>query len=147
MAAGFRLKEILRSKGMTIKQLSEKSGVSLNTLYSITKRDSERIDPVIEVAIANALNIPVSALHDNEIQSFSSGAEFMEHWNKITEKKRDNPGGMYVTTKHSNGSWENDYIPTPQEKINEALQKLNEKGKTVAAERVEELTQIPAYKK
>ena len=47
MGYGIRIKEILRNKGLTIKQLSEMSGVPLNTLYSITKRDSKRIDSVI----------------------------------------------------------------------------------------------------
>lgn len=56
MGVGLRLKELLRQKNMTIKQLSELSGVSLNTLYSITKRDSEKIDPVLLDKIVSALN-------------------------------------------------------------------------------------------
>ena len=40
MGVGFRLKLALREKKMTIKELSEETGVSLNTLYSITKRDT-----------------------------------------------------------------------------------------------------------
>lgn len=55
MGVGIRIKRILRDKNMTIKQLSELSGVSLNTLYSITKRDSERVDEVILQHISAAL--------------------------------------------------------------------------------------------
>ena len=62
LGVGIKLKEILRDKGITIKQLSIDSGISLNTLYSITKRDSERVDPVILNSIAKALDVPVSAL-------------------------------------------------------------------------------------
>lgn len=62
MGVGLRLKELLRQKKMTIKQLSELSGVSLNTLYSITKRDSEKIDPVILDKIVTALNSPENTL-------------------------------------------------------------------------------------
>lgn len=40
MGFGIRLKEILKQKGMTIKELSIKTGIPLNTLYSITKRDT-----------------------------------------------------------------------------------------------------------
>lgn len=39
MGLGKNLKEILKQKNMTIKDLSEKTGISANTLYSITKRD------------------------------------------------------------------------------------------------------------
>ena len=57
MGAGVRLKEILRDRGLTIKQLSEMADVSINTLYSITKRDSENIDPVIFKRITTILGI------------------------------------------------------------------------------------------
>ena len=52
MGLGVNLKRILKDKNMTIKELSEKSGVSLNTLYSITKRDSSmsRYDIVNKIA-------------------------------------------------------------------------------------------------
>lgn len=63
MGVGIQLKMILRNKKMTIKQLSERTAVPLNTLYSITKRDSERVDPVILQAIAAALGVPTSALY------------------------------------------------------------------------------------
>lgn len=66
MGLGLRLKDILRSKGMTIKQLSEISGVSINTLYSITKRDSLRADPVIMQKIADALLVPAVVLYEDE---------------------------------------------------------------------------------
>lgn len=57
MGIGLRLKEILRNQKMTIKQLSEKADISINTLYSITKRDSENIDPVILQRIIDVLGI------------------------------------------------------------------------------------------
>ena len=62
MAMGIWLKETLREKGMTIKQLSELSGVSLNTLYSITKRDTERIDPAILRQIKKAIGLDKTEL-------------------------------------------------------------------------------------
>jgi len=59
LGAGIRLKTILREKKMTIKQLALLADVPLNTLYSITKRDSDRIDPVILLRISDALDVPV----------------------------------------------------------------------------------------
>lgn len=57
MGFGNRLKEILKKKGITIKQLSEMTNISVNTLYSITKRDTNMPDSEIIDKIANALEI------------------------------------------------------------------------------------------
>ena len=57
MGFGNRLKEILKEKDMTIKELAEKSGISINTLYSITKRDTQIPTPDIIRKIAIALGI------------------------------------------------------------------------------------------
>lgn len=62
MGFGLHLKEILRERGMTIKQLAEISGISVNTLYSITKRDSLRVDAVILKKIAQTLGLSVTEL-------------------------------------------------------------------------------------
>lgn len=59
MGVGVQMKNILRDKKMTIKQLSEKSGISVNTLYSITKRDSERVDRVVLQRIADVLEVHI----------------------------------------------------------------------------------------
>ena len=73
MGVGLRLKEILRAKSLTIKQLAEVSGVSINTLYSITKRDSERVDEDIIQRIAAALGVSVSDLLGQEKQEAQHG--------------------------------------------------------------------------
>lgn len=73
MGVGLRLKEILRAKSLTIKQLAEVSGVSINTLYSITKRDSERVDDVLIQRIAAALGVSVSDLLGQEKQEAQRG--------------------------------------------------------------------------
>lgn len=57
MGVGIRLKRVLREKKITIKELAEKAGVPVNTLYSITRRDSENVDPVLLEKIAVALDI------------------------------------------------------------------------------------------
>ena len=62
MGVGFRLKELLRDRNMTIKELAEQANVPANTLYSITRRDSERVDPIVLNRVANALEVDVCAL-------------------------------------------------------------------------------------
>lgn len=62
MGFGVRLKELLKQKGMTIKELSEKSGISINTLYSITKRDTQIPDNEIVKKIAEILQVDVNEL-------------------------------------------------------------------------------------
>lgn len=62
MGLGVRLKEILKNQGLTIKELSKLSGVSINTLYSITKRDNNMARYDIVKKIAKALDISVEEL-------------------------------------------------------------------------------------
>lgn len=57
MGVGLRLKIALRERKMTIKELSAESGISLNTLYSITKRDTENVDDVILNTISEMLGL------------------------------------------------------------------------------------------
>lgn len=72
------MKNILRDKKMTIKQLSEKSGISVNTLYSISKRDSERVDRIVLQRIADALGVHVMDLLGvgEELDAYKPKVEF-----------------------------------------------------------------------
>lgn len=69
MGFGKRLKEILKNKGITIKELSEMTGISINTLYSITKRDTLMPDIEIINKIVNALQIEKTELLTYEVVS------------------------------------------------------------------------------
>lgn len=62
MGTGSKIKAILKEQKKTIKQLSQESGVSLNTLYSITKRDSAAVTAPVLEKIAQALQVPVFSL-------------------------------------------------------------------------------------
>lgn len=87
MGVGIRLKTILRSQNLTIKQLSERANIPLNTLYSITKRDSERVDPVILQRIADALGVPTSQLMDVSLKV----KEHQKEW------KSNKAGRLYMS--------------------------------------------------
>lgn len=60
MGVGTRLKQILNDKNVTIKELSLMSGVSINTLYGITKRDNSTIKRDILIPISDVLGLPPS---------------------------------------------------------------------------------------
>lgn len=51
------LKVVLKEKNMTIKKLAEITGISKNTLYAITKRDSVHVRPETVEKIAAALEL------------------------------------------------------------------------------------------
>lgn len=57
MGIGSNIKKMLAEKKMKITELSEKSGVKINTLYSITKRDSVNVNSDVLTAIATALDV------------------------------------------------------------------------------------------
>ncbi len=66
MGVGEKIKEILKDRGMTIKELAEESELSPNTLYSITKTDPLSIQQSTAEKIAYALGIDASDLSDFE---------------------------------------------------------------------------------
>ena len=53
MGVGKTLKELLNNKGMTAKELSEQTGISINTIYAILKRDNDSIKPESLLKICN----------------------------------------------------------------------------------------------
>ena len=134
MALGTNLKEILKQKNMSIKDLSKKTGISLNTLYSITKRDGRMARFDIIKKICETLEITESELlgfdvkpdglittkgTQQDIVSFFSGVD------KLVETAMDPLRYEYLSN----------------------FDKLNDKGKEKAIEQVELLTKIPEYKK
>lgn len=90
MGYGTKIKGILKDKKMTIKELSERTGISLNTLYSITKRDSVNVDFKILMSIAKCLNVDLSELLDEEtarlptVEEIIRIREFNRHENKTS---------------------------------------------------------------
>ena len=57
MGVGIRLKNLLKHKGMTARELSEITGISINTIYAILKRDNDSIKPESLLKISNVLNV------------------------------------------------------------------------------------------
>lgn len=131
MGTGAIIKTILKEQKKTIKQLAAESGVSLNTLYSITKRDSTAVtSPVLE-KIAKVLDVPLHTLVgiNPEVNSPEN------------QKVADDVAKMLVQAGITIKS------TSQKDKMNAAFDKLNKEGQRVAVERVEELAEIPKYQR
>lgn len=88
MGVGTKIKAILKEQKKTIKQLAEESGVPLNTLYSITKRDSKVVsEPVLE-KISNALGVSTDIFIPSVVrESAWEFAEQQAQQNQVLEKR------------------------------------------------------------
>lgn len=80
MGFGIKLKQLLKEKNMTIKELSAITGISKNTLYSITKRDTRLPSEETLLKIAEALNMDYSDLlsYEETKQMISNNLERIE---------------------------------------------------------------------
>ena len=66
MGIGSRINALIREKGTRPGTLAREAGVSKNTVYSIIKRDNDKVDPAILARLARVLGVPVSALYGQE---------------------------------------------------------------------------------
>lgn len=55
---GSTLKQLLAQRDMNVSELARRSGVSVQTLYSIIKRDSARVDPELIERLCRTLDVP-----------------------------------------------------------------------------------------
>lgn len=67
MGIGTTIKELLRDKRKTVRWLSEATGIPINTLYSVTKRDSKTMSDEYIIRIAKALEVDTDVLTGNTI--------------------------------------------------------------------------------
>ena len=66
MGIGERLHHLLEEKGKRPGTLAREAGVSKNTVYSIIKRDNDKVDPDILLRLAQALGVPLSVFFSAE---------------------------------------------------------------------------------
>lgn len=62
MAIGTNIKNICLEKGISLKELSKRSGISVNTIYTLTREDPENARGDTLAPIAKTLNVPVDVL-------------------------------------------------------------------------------------
>lgn len=158
MGVGTRIKEILKEKNETIKWLSNKSGISQNTLYSITKRDSKRIDITTLEAIAIALEVPIKDLVQDEAGSIVSRSmpgidtdsllEFSESKLKVWKRAGFTPKNPPKTNNDSILIYKAAKEIEEEEQREEFIElydNFNKAGKDVAFAQVKLVSRIPEY--
>lgn len=126
MGCGRIIKRILQERGMSIKKLAEVSGVSVNTLYSITKRDSSRIEPETINRIASALGVQPFEL--------SPMYEDMQRHEAEQSEKRKQLHALLA-----------EFYGDSAEKLLSYCNELNAAGREKWFERAEELLELPRY--
>lgn len=108
MSIAKNIKAIIAMKGITLKHLSSLSGVSVNTLYSITKRDSKNVNTNTLKRIATALNIPTSELLYSEEYDLGQTIKINRKQRKMTQSQLAEAIGKKEATirKYENGDIE-----------------------------------------
>lgn len=64
MPFGANLKKLLEIKGMTVTELSEKTGIKRATIYSYLRRDTKKVDPAIIKKLIDVLGEDANILYD-----------------------------------------------------------------------------------
>lgn len=137
MGTGQRIKDLTKEQGITLKELAEKSGVSYNTIYSITKRDSKRVQGEILQRLSVALGVSPSALLGTEVTMLDDvlGIIVNEYPN-ASFSATDDPKSFRVSL-GANSKTE----------LLHYFDKLNSTGQRLAVERIAELTEISRYQR
>ncbi|MCD7947537.1 MAG: helix-turn-helix transcriptional regulator [Oscillospiraceae bacterium] len=72
MAIGDKLKELMDVKQTNPNQLSINSGVNVNTIYGIIRRNNKKVNLDDLMAICDALNVSINYFADSDLQDESS---------------------------------------------------------------------------
>lgn len=120
MTTGELIKAARKKAGLTQKTLGEKLGVAYQT---IAQWENDLRNPKLDTLqrIASALGVPVQ--------------ELISDWEAVDKEEFKD---VFIYGKG---------LTTPKGRIDAALDRLNNEGQEKAAERVEELTEIPKYQK
>ena len=73
MTIGQRIGMIAKEKNINLHQLAQQSGISYNTLYSIVRRKSNKVDPTKLAKIAEQLGVSLMAFYED---SFADPEDF-----------------------------------------------------------------------
>lgn len=128
MTTGERIGHLAEEKGISLRKLSEKACIPYTTLYSIVRRNSDKISLKTLGKIADALDVSITnVLGDATTSMIFQSVELLDRLEKTVP---DMFMGERLTAR-----------------IEQAFSALNEAGQEVACERVEELAEIPKYQR
>ena len=93
---GSMLKQILDDKGITISELARRLNAPAQTLYSMVKRDNQKVDFDLMMRICSELNVPVERMCENiSLPRLPDGRE----WELVTNYRQlDDNGKSLVDT-------------------------------------------------
>lgn len=139
MTIGERIKEIRKKKGLTQKQLGEALGVSYQT---IAQWENNLRNPKHETLrkLAAALDLKWYELYPEEEQGEVIQSYMLDKLNRERPKFRK----LSDSEAQKSGFLQFD---SDTDRLSYFFSQLNDEGQTVAADRVQELTEIPKYKK
>ena len=87
---GSMLKEILQEQGISISELARRLNVSAQTLYSMVKRDNQKVDFDMMMHICRQLNVPVERLCEDTVLPKMPD---LREWQLIGEYRRLSDSG------------------------------------------------------
>ena len=141
MTIGERIKSAREESGMTQAELGKKVGVSG---VAIMRYEKNQRQPRFETLqrIAAALEVHTSQLLVNFPPELAETLDYAENRGEklVISNKTDLAQSIEESIRLT-------YEPSPQERINLALTHLSKDSLEVAAERMEELTEIPRYRR
>lgn len=124
-----RIDAMLESRKMSRRQLAKKAKIPASTLQSAMER-GKNISFDMLTSIAKALDVRVSELMPDDLDgAYHEGFKRGEELRQIILRDEEIRMGPY---------WS---------RAKAAMEKLNDAGQAAAAERVEELTEIPKYQR
>lgn len=137
MGTGQRIKDLTKERGITLKELAEKSGISYNTIYSITKRDSKRVQGEILQRLSAALDVSPSALLGTEVKMFDDVMKIIvNEYPNASFSPSDDPETFRVSLGNRSKA-----------ELLRYFDKLNPAGQQKAVESVEIIAGNPDYQK
>ena len=83
MTVGERVKKLAEKQGISLRELAKKAELSYNTVYSITRRGSERVAPDTISRLANALGVNVNELTADASIRVTGAPEMVELQQKV----------------------------------------------------------------
>ncbi len=75
---GSTLKEVLIQQGVTVSELARRVGIHPQTLYSMVKRDNQKVDFDLMMRICAELNVPVESMYEGMETPSMPNAEEMK---------------------------------------------------------------------
>lgn len=163
MGTGKTIKDILKTQRKTIKQLSEDTGISINTLYSITKRDSTAVTYPTLMKIAASLGVDIiDLLPEDDRDNIQYQIDYLksnfpeQDANEIkrfivSDKVENLPSSAFFKAvdradervENSMEGFGNTFL---RKELLSLFSALNRRGKIEAVLRLDELTQVDRFK-